>query len=229
MCFSATASFTAAAVIGVVGILALSKARTFPWVMFAATPLFFALQQVFEGIVWITLAQGDSTSLLSMVGLYGFLFFAGIFWPISIASCLYLLENDKKRKKALFIIFILGIIVAIEILIRLVNQSHTATICGHHIIYPVFELTYSANSVLPFIYTHFFVLLLTAAYFIAVTAPFFISSIKGIWVLGLITAAGFIVAEIFYEYASASVWCFFAALSTLATYHFVASYNKNNG
>jgi hypothetical protein len=228
MCFSATASFTAAAVISVVGIFTLSKARTYPMYMVAATPLFFALQQALEGILWVTLTQGDSASLLSIVGLYGFLFFAGIFWPVWLTSCLYLLEDNKKRKKALFFMCIVGLIVASEILFRLISQSHTATICEHHISYPMFDLTYRANSIYPILYSHFFNLLLNATYFIAVVVPFFLSSIKGTRFLGIVTATGFIVAEIFYEYTFASVWCFFGALSTIGTYHIVVSYNKTH-
>ncbi|KTD57119.1 hypothetical protein Lsai_1723 [Legionella sainthelensi] len=55
MCFSASASFTAAGVIAAVGICSLLKARTYPLFLFALTPLFFAVQQALEGIVWITL------------------------------------------------------------------------------------------------------------------------------------------------------------------------------
>ena len=228
MCFSASASFTAAAVIGTVGLFALLKARRFPMHLFAVTPLFFALQQALEGIVWLTLMHGDSESLLNKVGVYGFLFFAGAFWPVWLSTCLYLLEENKKRKELLFIVFIVGIIAATRILFRLMLQSHTATIIDHHISYPMFALTYSANSVYPIIYSQFFDLLLTLAYLIAVVSPFFISSIKGMWFIGTVTAIGFIVAEIFYALAFGSVWCFFGALSTIATYHIVVSYNKTH-
>ena len=228
MCFSATASFTAAGIIATVGLFALSKARTYPMYMFAATPLFFALQQALEGIVWVTLTQGDSASFMNKVGVYGFLFFAGVFWTVWVTSCLCLIEDNKKRKDALFIIFLVGIVAACKVLFRLIFQNHTAEIMNHHISYPMFALTYAPGSTHPVIYFQFLDLLLTAAYLIAVIVPFFISSVKGMWFIGLVTAIGFIVAETFYVLEFGSVWCFFGAISTIATYYIVVNYNKTH-
>jgi hypothetical protein len=226
MCFSASASFTVAGVISIVSICSLLKARSFPLYCFALTPLFFALQQSLEGIVWLTLMQGDSTSLLNKIGVYGFLFFAGAFWPIWVSGCLYFLEDDKKRKRALFIVCVIGIIAASKILFRLVAHKHTAVISDHHIDYPMFALTYKVTAIKHVLYSYTLDLILTMAYLIAVIAPFFISSIKKMWIIGVITAIGFIVAAIFYTLAFGSVWCFFGALSTIATYYIVVNYNK---
>lgn len=226
MCFSASASFTAAGVIGAVGICSLLKARTYPLFLFALTPLFFAVQQALEGIVWITLMQGDSMSPLNNIGVYGFLFFAGAFWPIWLSGCLYLLEEDKKRKNLLHIVFIIGIIAASKILFRLVAHQHTAVISDHHIDYPMFALTYSVSSLKHVFYSYTLDIVLTIAYIIAVITPFFISSIKGMWIIGAITIIGFIVAAVFYALAFGSVWCFFGALSTIATYYIVVNYTK---
>ncbi|AUH71353.1 DUF6629 family protein [Legionella sainthelensi] len=226
MCFSASASFTAAGVIAAVGICSLLKARSYPLFLFALTPLFFAVQQALEGIVWITLMQGDSMSLLNKTGVYGFLFFAGAFWPIWLSGCLYLLEENKKRKNLLLIVFIIGIIAASKILFRLVAHQHTAVISDHHIDYPMFALTYSVSSMKHVFYSYTLDVVLTVAYLIAVIVPFFISSIKGMWIIGTITITGFIVATVFYALAFGSVWCFFGALSTIATYYIVAKYTK---
>ncbi|KTC92163.1 DUF6629 family protein [Legionella cincinnatiensis] len=226
MCFSASASFTAAGIISAVGICSLLKARTYPLCLFALTPLFFAVQQALEGIVWITLMQGDSISLLNKIGVYGFLFFAGAFWPLWLSGCLYLLEEDKKRKKLLLMVFITGIIAASKILFRLVAHKHTAVISDHHINYPMFALTYSVSSMKHIFYSYALDLVLTGAYLIAVIVPFFISSIRGMWIIGAITTIGFIVAAVFYALAFGSVWCFFGALSTIATYYIVANYTK---
>ncbi|KTD10749.1 hypothetical protein Lgra_1715 [Legionella gratiana] len=228
MCFSASASFTAAGVLSAVGICSLLKARTYPLYLFAVTPLFFALQQALEGIVWITLMQGDSISLLNKIGVYGFLFFAGVFWPIWLSGCLYLLEDDKKRKKLLFIVFIIGIIAASKILFRLVAHEHTAVISEHHINYPMFALTYEITSIKRVLYSYTLDLILTMAYLIAVIVPFFISSIRGMWIIGAVTAIGFIVAAVFYSLAFGSVWCFFGALATIAIYYVVVNYNNTH-
>jgi hypothetical protein len=57
MCFSATASFTAGAVLLGVGALTLRSALTSRQrhvLPFAAIPLLFAIQQLIEGVIWLT-------------------------------------------------------------------------------------------------------------------------------------------------------------------------------
>lgn len=53
MCFSAEASYAAAAVLLPSSALAINRARkNRRYLAFAALPLFFGLQQLFEGLVW---------------------------------------------------------------------------------------------------------------------------------------------------------------------------------
>lgn len=58
MCFSATASFTSSAIIGVIGVLTLAKSNQPKEWLFASIPLLFALHQFAEGAVWLALT-GD--------------------------------------------------------------------------------------------------------------------------------------------------------------------------
>jgi hypothetical protein len=57
MCFSAGASFGASAVLGAIGIVTLTKAKTTDQIPFASIPLLFAVQQAVEGTLWIGLTQ----------------------------------------------------------------------------------------------------------------------------------------------------------------------------
>src|SRR5437763_578905 len=66
MCFSATASFSAAAVIGSVGIVTLRSAAAKPdrrILALAAFPALFALQQVVEGLLWLDLVSPEPGAL----------------------------------------------------------------------------------------------------------------------------------------------------------------------
>jgi len=65
MCFSATASFGASAVLGVIGIVAVAKAKTNPQRVFATIPLIFSVQQLSEGFLWLSL---KNQSLFAPVG-----------------------------------------------------------------------------------------------------------------------------------------------------------------
>jgi heme A synthase len=79
MCFSATASFSAAAVLGTVGVVALNKVKSKDQLMFASIPLLFGIQQAIEGLVWVSLTH-SSDVFLRQFFTYGFLFFAQVLW-----------------------------------------------------------------------------------------------------------------------------------------------------
>ena len=68
-----------------------------------------------------------------------------------------------------------------------------------------------------------------AAYLIATLVPFFVSSIKRTFILGIIIGLSFIVSVIFFTLYLTSVWCFFAAvISFLIYYDIRASHRKFN-
>ena len=54
MCFSATASFSAGAVLLGLGALTLKSARRPRELLYAAIPLLFAIQQLSESVIWLT-------------------------------------------------------------------------------------------------------------------------------------------------------------------------------
>lgn len=82
MCFSAEASFAAAAVLVPAGAITVHGAyRTNgKYLAIAALPLFFGLQQLFEGLVW----TGNALSSDSMVERYSmaYMFFSWLAWPV---------------------------------------------------------------------------------------------------------------------------------------------------
>ena len=80
MCFSAGASYSAAAMLGLGGIFILSQIKDKKQALFAAIPCIFAIQQLFEGFLWTSIGYNLSP-VLQAIGMYGFLFFAIPFWP----------------------------------------------------------------------------------------------------------------------------------------------------
>lgn len=223
MCFSATASFAAATGLSIVSLLSIQKAHTKKIVPLAATPLFFAAQQLCEGIVWITLGAGNTASLLHTIGTYGFLFFAAFWWPIWIPLTLYIPESVHSRKKLLFIITCLGLCSGILLFMSWFFYTTGATAINHHINYPVINY--------PFNITNKYVAQLISwtisiGYCTATIMPFFISSIQYAWILGVAIAAGLVTAYLFYLIAFPSVWCFFAAISSVLIYCIVKNYKK---
>jgi uncharacterized membrane protein len=52
----------------------------------------------------------------------------------------------------------------------------------------------------------------------------FVSSLDGVWLFGLLTIVGFVVAKVMYAHAFGSVWCFFGALDSILIYCIIHRY-----
>lgn len=224
MCFSSTASFTAAAGLSVMGLLSIHAAKKNRSMMpLAASPLFFAAQQACEGIVWVTMNTGDSTSLLHSIGMYSFLFFAAFWWPFWIPFTLYISEKKYLRKKLLSVIATIGTLTGIIMFAGWVFYTTGAKVINHHIDYPVSGYPFN---ILNQCVAQLLSWLLSIGYCIATITPFFISSIKYMWVMGIAVGTGLVIAAIFYYMAFPSVWCFFAAISSALLYVIVKKHNE---
>ena len=72
MCFSATASFSAGAVLLGLGALTLKSARRPRELLYAAIPLLFAIQQLSEGVIWLTFRYETPQLNVVMTHVYSF-------------------------------------------------------------------------------------------------------------------------------------------------------------
>ncbi len=96
MCFSATASFSAAIVIGSIGVATFQKCKHREMKILASVPFLFAMQQVAEGFVWLSFTQSKFHGLQPAATI-AFLFFAWVLWPILIPLSVY--QSEAKGKK----------------------------------------------------------------------------------------------------------------------------------
>lgn len=81
MCFGPVASFSSSVALAVIGMATLRKVRAPSQLVFAASPLVFAVHQFIEGLLWNNLLGGQpslATSLLAST----FLVIAFFVWPI---------------------------------------------------------------------------------------------------------------------------------------------------
>ncbi len=70
MCFSATASFTASFSLSVLGVATPTQTTSKKQLLLATFPLLFAIQQFFEGVVWLNL--DNQSSRVYYIGIYVF-------------------------------------------------------------------------------------------------------------------------------------------------------------
>ncbi|MEI7582910.1 DUF6629 family protein [Runella sp.] len=204
MCFSANASFGAGVVLSVIGVVSIKKAHKPSQLLFASIPLIFAVQQVAEGILWVTLPNLDNVAT-QRIATYTFLFFAQILWPLWVPVAIILLEKNSTRKKVQKILIGAGIIVGFYLAYCLLSYQIQAKIIGHHIAY---IQNYPAS-------LRIYVI---GLYALATIAPPFFSHIKRMWMLGVAVLISYLITALFYEHYILSVWCFFSSIISISVY-----------
>lgn len=193
MCFSATASFTASAVLSVVGAATLSKTKNRRAWLLSAVPLFFALQQFVEGLLWVSLANGSEYTLALT---HVFLFFALFLWPVYTPLMILLIEPNKIRRIIISIFCVAGAIVGTMLYVNFLKQPSSAWVVNKCLFYP--------NQIL-------YPELLKYLYILVTVGSGAVSSRMMIKLFCLLVLIGSIITYYFYSVNFTSVWCFFAA------------------
>jgi drug/metabolite transporter (DMT)-like permease len=213
MCFSAAASFTGGAVITAIGVATLTRVKKPSQAPFAAIPLIFGIQQCAEGVLWLTLKSGNQDTL-EKAGLYIFLITALVIWPMMIPFSIRLLETGRQRRKILAVLMALGGMVSLFYAYCLIFLNVHAEIQSFHISY--------FND-----YPGGLVMLAFVIYLAVTILPLFVSSVKKMWIFGILIGVSCLVTGIFFEQYLTSVWCFFAALISMAIFWILNGMNKN--
>jgi hypothetical protein len=216
MCFSATASFSAGTVllgIGALTLKAAGKAARSPreW-LFAAIPLLFAIQQLIEGVIWLTF-RADA-ALLNSVMTHVYSFFSHVLWPVVVPVAVVLIEPAGWRRRALLVFVAAGATVALYLLYVLVAFPIVSRPTGQHIEY---------------VSPHFFAGVTMTLYLLSTALSPLLSTHRMVAVFGVLALLSFGAAYAFYATWFISVWCFFAALlSTVVYLHFAARHRERS-
>jgi hypothetical protein len=198
MCFSATASFGASAILLGIGLISFKNSESKEQKFLASIPLLLSIQQIFEGVLWLTISKPNYLEWVKP-STYGFLIFAQVIWPILIPMALLFLEKESMRKKALSYFLTLGLIQALFMGYGLLVFPAESSVSGSHIRY---EMDFpAANNWYGGVF-----------YILATGFSPFVSSIKRISLIGVIILFTYLFTRIFYEYYVISVWCYFAAM-----------------
>ncbi len=198
MCFSATASFSAGIVLLSVGVLAVKSARGPREVPLAAIPLLFAIQQLIEGVVWLTFRY--EAPLLNAAMTHAYTFFSHVLWPVYVPAAVLLIEPAGWRRTTLWGIVAAGAAVAIYFMYMLVAFPVVSRATGQHIEY---------------VSPHFFAAAVMSGYLLSTAVSPMVSTYRWVKVFGMLALASFAVAYYFYARWFISVWCLFAAMLSL--------------
>lgn len=199
MCFSAAASFSASAVCAAAGVMAIRRADRADLPL-ALIPMIFALHQAIEGLVWMTHAEGWGRH----AG-YAFAIIAFCLWPVYVPIASWLSELDARRRK--FMLFFVGLGAVIALLAAQVLYF------GLIIDFATHQIQYLPTTPYPLIFDYL--------YTACVVGPFWMHRSPYMKIFGCLILAFFAVSTLYFNPARYSVWCFFAALSSVVVYLFI--------
>jgi hypothetical protein len=202
VCFSPEADFVSGAVIGVVGVATLTKARSPREVPLAALPLAFAVHQVAEGFVWLGL-QGRVSGSLGDFALHVYVLYAWAMLPLVAPLSVALVETDERRRRAMYGFVALGALVSGYLLWAVVHESVGARIVEHTIQY------HGVGGLAG---------LATVLYVIAICATLLLSSHRRIVWFGVVNLLAVIAIAWVQADALTSLWCTWAALVSVLIY-----------
>lgn len=163
-------------------------------------PLLFGLQQLTEGVIWLTFHH-DAPLLKTMTYLYSG--FSHALWPMYVPFAMGVLEAVHWRKKAIFAFEAAGVAVGLYLLYFIVTRPVVAEVVGRHIVY---------------VSPHFYLIPVMMLYLAATCVSCFFSSHGYVKLFGVLALLSFIAAYLVHVMALVSIWCFFAAILSLLIY-----------
>lgn len=203
MCFSATASFIAGTALSAAGMITLGMTTRRVEIPFAMIPHLFGLQQLIEGMIWLSFGNKILNGNASLTLVYSV--FSHVLWPIYVPFAVSLLETVTWRKKALALCQIAGLAVGLYLLYFIVQFPVTSRVLGRHIVYES---------------PHFYIAFVILFYLIATCVSSLLSSNKTIQLFGALSLITFLAAYVIHVATLVSVWCFFAAILSFIVYFY---------
>lgn len=201
MCFSASASFVAGITLSATGVATLKQAERKTEIPFALIPLLFGIQQITEGIIWLTFRH--DAPLLKQTMTYVYSIFSHVWWPIYVPFAIGYLESALWRKRTLLAFQAAGIVVGLYLLYSLIARPIVAEVIGRHIVY---------------LSPHFYLPLVMVLYVGATCVSCLFSSHRFVNLFGILAFLAFVASYLVHVRALVSIWCFFAAVLSLLVY-----------
>jgi len=212
MCFSSEASFAGGVIISAIGIATVTKIHKPSQLVFATIPLFFGIQQIAEGVLWLTLPLPEYLNI-QKISTYVFMIMAQVIWPSLIPLSVLLMEVKPARKMVLRILVLLGLTLSLYYAYCLLTYNVTPQIYGFHIQY---DTDFPRSLSIPaFI-----------VYLVATITPLFVSSVQRTHLLGILMFLSCLVTIVFFTQYLTSVWCFFAALISAVIFWIMSDSKK---
>ncbi len=206
MCFSAAASFSAAAVLLPLGTISVARAwrndRRF--LALSALPVLFSVQQLMEGLVWRSGEAGDQAAVLRYSLAY--MFFSWLAWPVWVPFATYFLEPTRRRPIYLLIAILGGVLGGLQYVPYFAHEGWLTTR------FLSFAISYEGKELLDYVIGRNATY---AIYLFVVIGPLLMSTDRDAKVFGVLVTLVFVTTYLFFSYAYISVFCFGGAIMSL--------------
>jgi len=203
MCFSAEASFTAAALLIPLGGVALTRAvKVAPkYAPLCALPLLFGFQQAMEGLVWVAGAQPDAAWVERFSLAY--MFFSWIAWPVWVPVSVYFLEPPKRRPLYLALAVGGAMLGGLQYIPYFAHEGWLTTN------FLRYAISYNDTQLLDALMTRDATYLL---YLVFIIMPLVISSDRSARIFGALVTLTLAITYFFFSFAYISVFCMGGAI-----------------
>jgi hypothetical protein len=201
VCFSPQADVVGGLVICAIGIDAVRHVRQRrEFLALAWLPLLLGAHQLIEALVWLWL-QGHVPRGLGHVALWAYLLIAFVVLPVFIPLAVIALEPTRRRKALMVPFALIGTAVGGILLAAMVRGPVAVKLAPYH-------LSYSIRVPDGFV--------IIALYVVAVCGPLLMSGYRNVVIFGAVNLVAVIVIARLTISGFASVWCGWAAVSSVA-------------
>lgn len=199
MCFSVEADLVAAAIIAPVGVATLTQVRHRDELVIGLLPLLFALHQLTEAFVWMgfdgTVSEGVAEAATRI-----YLVFAQAVLPALVPVGLYLLEPSRRRRRWIAPFVLIGLATGAYLFVASGLRPIDAREADHLVVY-------TTAVGIPFY--------VAIGYVAATCVPALLQGERYLREFGVINLVGVVLAGGLASQAFASVWCVYAAITSL--------------
>lgn len=198
MCFSPEVDIAAAAVISVAAVDAARHVRERREIPIAALPALFAAHSVMSAFVWWGF-DGTVSAGVGEVAAWLFMLLAFSLFPGYVPWAIYALEPAGPRRRRMLVIALIGTFVCVVFFVRLVLGEGADSAAAYYIDYRI-DATDDG--------------ILAVGYIIATCGAMLLSGERVLVLYGWVNAFAVVLLAIFQEAGFASLWCFWAAITS---------------
>jgi len=199
MCFSATANFVGSGVLGALGVATLTKVEHRRELLFAATPVLFAIHQFTEGFVWLGM-DGYISKAAGHGWAAAFMLYAQGLLPLVMPLSIFLFEPNGPARRRMVPFLWLGVGLTLYMLWALTAFPFAVVVQNNSLAYSDAATNFTTIAVL---------------YVIATCGSLFFSKEPPMVWFGVANLVALLAVMAVKRYAFTSLWCAYAAAASI--------------